>query len=268
MRILAAALGLWLCAQAALAAPAVQRLSELVHLGEVITILREEGIAQGRELDAEFLNGRGGGHFEAQVADIFNETRMRETVEQAIGARLTASDLRACIAFYETGPGRRISSLELSARRAMSDPDIEAAARERARATPADDPLRRQVMAYLDITDAVVRNVTGAQSSGYAFYRGLAAGGGTDGDDQAYLNRMHHEAGSLSADELEWALRFHLLAYAPLTPEEIRANIDFFATPAGTALNDALFDGFEGMYEALYFRLGVAVAQAMRAADL
>lgn len=266
--ILGLGLGCCFLVQSAWAASDIERLSQALRLRDVMAVLHEEGVEQGQALDTEFLGGQGGGHFHAQVADIFDEVWMTQTVQDAMGARMSDADVQASLVFFDTDLGRRLSELELSARRALSDPDIEAAAKERLDSTPEDDPLRRMVVDYVQINDIVGRNVSGIQSSDFSFYRGLVSGGGTQRDDEGYLAALLEESDELRAETEGWALSFHLMAYAPLRPEEVKANVEFSATPAGVALNDALFDGFNSMYDTLYFQLGLAVAQALSATDL
>ncbi len=45
-------------------------------------------------------------------------------------------------------------------------------------------------------------------------------------------------------------------------------NIAFSRTETGQALNEALFQGFDYMIDAISYRMGEAVARAMDASDL
>jgi hypothetical protein len=59
-----------------------------------------------------------------------------------------------------------------------------------------------------------------------------------------------------------------LMAYSPLEDAELETYITFAMTPAGQALNRALFTGFGKAYEDISYALGRAVALNMTAQDL
>ena len=48
----------------------------------------------------------------------------------------------------------------------------------------------------------------------------------------------------------------------------MRENIAFSRTETGRAVNEAFFDGFDKMYDHIYFQLGQAVSRALSASDL
>ena len=77
------------------------------------------------------------------------------------------------IAFFEGPLGRRVVELELSARRALLDEDVEAASRTALEARRADDdPLLDRLEAFISVNDLIESNVVGALNSNIAFYRG------------------------------------------------------------------------------------------------
>lgn len=269
MRSLICAGLLWLAAGAGWASEAlVDRLAQALRLSEVVQILSAEGLEHGAALDAEMLAGAGGAYFADQVQEVFDPADMVDALKSAMAQGMSEAALQDSLVFFESDLGRRIIGLELSARQAFGDPDIEAMAVERLGALPADDPALALVRRYVDANELVTRNVSGMQGTDFAFYLGLAQGGAYDRDDEAYLAGLLEDRDQMLAETEEWALSFHLMAYDPLSVAEQQANIDYSLSAAGQAFNVALFEGFDRMYEDLFYRLGLLVAQAMTATDL
>jgi hypothetical protein len=66
----------------------------------------------------------------------------------------------------------------------------------------------------------------------------------------------------------EWVKSFLLMAYGPLSGDDLDTYIGVTDTPEGQQLNRALFDGFNGMYEDISYALGLAVARQMQGTEL
>jgi hypothetical protein len=66
----------------------------------------------------------------------------------------------------------------------------------------------------------------------------------------------------------EWIHAYLMLAYAPLTGDELASYISFSESPSGRALNTALFAGFEDLYRDISADLGRAAGRALNASDL
>lgn len=269
MRSLIAAVSIWCLAACAWAGDRdVERLAQALRLDEVIAVLRDEGLSHGRLLDQDMLEGAGGAYFADQVSHIYDAAGMRAVLTEAMATRMTPAAVAASIGFFESDLGRRIIALELSARQAFSDPDIEATAVARMEALAEDDPHRRLIRDYVEANELIERNVDGIQSTDFSFYLGLVEGGAMGRDDEGYLSGLLDNRDAVRADTESWAMSFHLMAYHPLDAGDMRANIAFSRSPDGQELNVALFGGFDEMYDDIYYRLGRLVAQAMSAADL
>ncbi|MGV6804767.1 MAG: DUF2059 domain-containing protein [Ruegeria sp.] len=246
----------------------VDRLTEAMRLTEVVQILRDEGVRQGRDLDENLLDGNGGAFFEAQVEDLYDTVWMKSKIDNALTDGMTEPQLEQAALFFESDLGRAIVSLENSARRAFSDDAIEEMAVSAYRDTDRDAGYFRLIDEYVEINDLVDRNVQGTLSADYSFFRGLADGQGAMSDDGEVLAQLL--AQSAQSEELtrEWLYSFLLLAYQPLSEAQLRENIAFSRTEAGQALNDALFVGLDAMFNELSYQLGVTVAQVLSASDL
>lgn len=256
-------------AQSALANSLHQELANVLRLEEVASILHDEGLAYGENLDASILDGKGGHYFHERVAELYDKDQIKTDLNTALNAQLDPVEIKQVISFFETDMGQRILSLENSARIAMADQAIEEAARDSFTSQLGRDDIRlSEVERFVEANDLVNRNVNSAMEANFHFYRGLANGGGTGmsaHDMRAQVLADEHE---LRADTTSWLYGFLLMAYKPLKIEELRSYSDFSETPTGQALNRALFSGFDQIYNTISYELGIIVAQAMKGQDI
>ena len=250
------------------AEPMVDRLAAALRIGDVVALLRDEGLTHGQELDTDILEGIGGQYFGAQVSRIFDTDAMTATLTGVLAAEMSFEALRDSVAFFEAETGKQIVALELSARLAFIDADVEEAALDQFEALDRGDPQRRLVEDFVEANDLIDRNVDGIIATDYSFYLGLADGGAMPRDDEGYLALLMEDRDDLVDEITDWSLSFHLLAYHSLSDEEQQANIDFSRSPSGQELNNALFVGFDRMYADIYYDLGRLIAAAMEATDL
>lgn len=267
MRVSGVVLCLWLAAPVA-ADPTFDDLAQAMRLTEVVEILRDEGLRYGETLDAQMLDGTGGAFFAAQVARIYAPDRMHAALSGALAEHLDPAQATAAIAFFSTETGQAILTLENSARRAFADDSIEEMALDRAEEAGEGDPRLGQVAAYVAANDLIGQNVTGAISADFQFYRGLSDGQGMARDDGAVLASLLEGRDETEAETRRWVMGFLYFAYAPLDDAQMQANIDFSLSPAGQALNAALFDGFDRLYGEISYDLGRAVGFALKASDI
>lgn len=268
-QVLGAAVLLALSALPAWAERPADTLARVLRLDEVAAVLRDEGLAHGANLDRDMLNGHGGTFWAQRVAQIYATDRMADVVTGALADGLSAAQIADCIAFFETGRGQEILSLETSARISMRDPEIEAIARAAyAGLKGSGDARLDSVARFVEVNDLLERNVAGALSSSYQFYRGLVDGGALELDDETILSDVWNDEAETRDDTEGWLYGYLLLAYRPLAGADMQAYIDFSGTPAGQALNAALFDGFDAIYRDISYGLGRSLAQAMAESDL
>jgi len=260
---------LWLLsAQGALADARLTVLVDLLRLNEATEILSAEGVDYAQELNREMLQGQGGPGWQQQVAAIYDPARMGEAVRAEL-AGLDRALREEIIAFYAADLGARIVGLENAARRAIGEDQVEEAARARyADLVESDDPRLAQITAYIESGDMISRNVTSAMNSNLMFLRGLAEGDAVEMTEEDMLAEVQGGMEESLADTTEWLYGYLLLAYHPLTPGELDRYIAFSASPAGQALNAALFAGFGAAYEEISYALGRAVALNMMAEEL
>jgi hypothetical protein len=248
-------------------------LVDVLALPEVAQILREEGLEHSTDLDTDMLNGNGGAGWQMQVGAIYDAGRLVETVRGALESELQGPDLEdeleQTITFFASDLGTRIVGLENSARAAILDQDVEEAARVRfAEVEGTEDSRLALVTQLVEGGDMIDRNVTAAMNSNYQFLRGLADGDAIKMTDDAILADVASDLDEITEDTVSWLYGYMLLAYHPLTDDELETYIAFSNTPAGKALNRGLFDGFGKAYEDISYGLGRAVALNMTAQEL
>ncbi len=252
----------------ATAAEAVKRLANAMQMDEVVTILRDEGLANSADLAAEMLDGGGTSYFRSQVDQIYAADRMYEALSTSLEQTLSESQLEQAALFFESDVGQRIISLENSARRAYSDEAVEELARSNYEAIDRSSSFFLLVDEYIRANDLVDQNVSGSLSADFSFFRGLADGQNVSTDDRALLSELLSQKELTEEETTIWLYSFLLLAYQPLNDAEMRENIAFSRTETGRALNAALFEGFDQLYDGISYDLGLAIAQALSASDL
>ena len=171
--------------------------------------------------------------------------------------------------FFARGTGAQIIALENEARAAITDPEIEEAAR--ARLSDLDgtaDARLAQITALIDSGDMVERNVAAAMNSNFQFMRGMSDGDALQMTEAEMLADVTQQHDAVTEDTRSWLYSYLALAYSPLEDDALERYIAFSKTDAGRSLNRALFDGFGAAYEDVSYALGRAVALNMVAEEL
>lgn len=274
MRRLALAITLWLgLVQGAFAgdtgdAGRVERLADALQFDRLIGVMEAEGRAYADEIARAFL-GANPESWQIEVARVYEPVRMRAVVTETLARELGDADLAATFAFFETELGQRIVGLEIDAREAMLEPAIEKAAR----ALYADqrgtgDARLAQITRFVQAGDLIEANVTGGLNTSLMFFRGFADGGGSDQSEADIVTEVWSQEPDLRLDSAEWIHAFSLLAYETLRDEEFDAYLAFSESGEGRALNRAIFAGFDAMYSAIAYGLGLAAARELQAQEL
>ncbi len=255
------------------AAPAeVRALHEALELPGIVAVMAREGEAYGEDLAATlFPAGEVPASWTEAVAAIYDEARMEREVLAALSRELEGEDVAAMTAFFASGTGASFAALELAAREAMLDEDVEQAAKEAAAVAVADeDPRLDLIRRYAEANDMIETNVVGALNTNYAYFMGLMDGGATNGGltESDILADVRAQEPRIRADTTEWVYSFLLMAYGPASDEEIEALIAFSETEAGRALNRAVFATFDGVFADISRRLGLASARFMTTQEL
>lgn len=268
------ALALWpmlwiLSFGSALADARLSVLVDVLKLNEAAAILADEGIADARSLNDDMLDGQGGPGWAAQVDRIYAPALMVELIRAELGKALSGGPLEDVITFYASPLGTRIIDLENAARRAIQDPAVEGVAIARYEAMQENgDPQLSMVTKLITDGDMISRNVTSAMNSNFQFFRGLVEGKAIEMTEQEMLADVSKDIEENTEDTTQWLSSYMLMAYSPLSEDEMRTYVAFSNSDPGKALNNALFAGFGKAYEDISYALGRAVALNMTAEEL
>jgi hypothetical protein len=246
-------------------------LIEALQLHEIFTVMQLEGVSYGRDLDRELLGDAGGEKWRRAVDDIYQSERIWQTFLPRFTAELDGTDLEAMLAFFDNERGRRIISLELSARSALLDKTIEQDSLDAYHAMQDEGHPRLSMLGdFIEANDLVEYNVMGAMNASYAFYNGMIDGQAFDFEltEDEILRDVWSQEAEIRLDTQEWIYGYLTLAYAPLSDEDLQAYIDFSGTKAGRALNAALFAGFDDVFTNVSKALGLSAAGFMQGDDI
>lgn len=272
MRLILAAFAVILAGAAAAAERAeIDRLWRAMDMDGVIRLMRAEGLDYGRTLDEDMLAGQGGEGFLSLVGGLYDEGRMAASARERFAEDLADDDVAPMLAFFEAPLGQRIIALELSAREAMLEPEVEEASRERlAEMDRGGDPRVAQLDRFVAANDLVESNVMGALNASYAFYLGMEQGGALEEDmaEADILADVWSQEEQVRTDTEDWVYAFLALAYQPLDDADLVAYTEFSETPAGRALNRAIFTAFDRMFVDISRGLGLAVARFLVGEEL
>lgn len=253
--------------------PEIVTLSRALMMAEVMAVLREEGLASGAALLADTASGAEDPVWRDTVSRIYDTTRMEEGFQTAMAKTLAGQPevISTAIAFFGSELGQRALRLELEARRALVDKDVEATAGLVYEALAGENPARQaQLDRFVAANDLVESNVMGALNANLAFLRGMVAEGESAMvlSEAEMVEQVWASEPEVRAETETWLFPFLNLAYQPLTDAELQAYIDFSETAQGKALNAAMFQAFDKMFDTISHDLGRAFARQMQGQDI
>jgi hypothetical protein len=263
-----AILAVWVSAVGANAQAQLSIAMDQLKVAELIDIMRIEGADYAETLNVEMLNGQGGSVWANQVDGIYNAQRMSEVVRAGL-AKLSEDHLRQINQFYASETGSKVMDLEVAGRLALMQDDLKILAQDAYEIALAENPETLDPVHTIErVGDMVERNVTAALTANYRFYLGMVDGGAFDSTEDEILKEAWSQEDSVRLDTKIWLFSYLMLSYQPLNDTEMAALVAFVQTPAGRALNAAIFDGFGTMYADTSYALGRAVALNMVGSDL
>lgn len=251
------------------AAEPVDDLLEALMVPEIIDVMRDEGVAYGEEMAQDFIGGSAGPQWSETVSMIYDAERMSDSVRDTFAEEMPADVIAPLLAFFTSDVGSQIITLELRARTAMVNKDVEEEARAAYRAMAAeDDPRLALLEEFVAANDLLEANVAGALNASYQFYLGLVDGGAFEMTEEDILRDVWAQEEETREDTREWLYAYLNLAYGPLDAGVVEDYTALSATDAGRALNQALFAAFNQMYDDISYALGLAAAREMQSQDL
>jgi hypothetical protein len=260
-------------AQSVIDAPRIAALTDTMRMGDIIEVMRQEGLDYGITLSAEMFPGKGGAQWDAMVSLIYNTDTMRKRFEAGLLTALQGAedDLGAIEAFFGSEQGQTILKLEIEARRALLDQEVEDAAKLSWEDLRAEGGARvEKLTRFAEVNDLIESNVMGALNSNLAFYRGLAESGAFPQDmtEDQMLSDVWSQEADVRAETTDWLFPFLALAYQPLSDDTLDAYVAFSESPAGQRMNAALFAAFDGVFTQISYDLGRAAAKQMLGEDI
>lgn len=246
-------------------------LIEALQMRPVLGVMREEGLAYGADLATEWFGGPGGADWQRELDAIYDDDRLFAVFEQRFTSELAGADLGPMITFFTSDLGRRVTTLEISARRAMLDKTVDEAARvalEEAQA--AGDPRLALIEDFIVAGDLVEANVASGLNSNLAFYKGVSEGGGMPyaiSEDEMLADVWGQEP-QIREDTRTWLLSYLNLSYKPLSDNDLMAYTEFSRTKPGVAMNLAMFAAFDEMFSDISSRLGSGAARRVAGQEL
>lgn len=249
----------------------IDRLFGALFLPQVLGIMQQEGLSYGDSIAEGMLEGRVSADWPEGIERIYDLEVLEEAVRGEFREALAGEDLGPMLEFFTTPPGETIIELEVSAREAMLDDDVEMAARETAALAMADETDRfRQIERFAETNDLVETNVASALNANLAFYEGLRSGGALPPGltDEQILAEVWSREAELRQSTTEWVISFLMLAYRPLPDADLETYTEFSQTAPGQLLNRAVFDAFEEPFRDISRALGRLAAIEMTRQDI
>lgn len=251
----------------------VDELIAALQLPEVFGVLAAEGEAYGKEIDENMLDGAGGPGWSAAVRQIYAPDRLVAEFSTALEAALPQSGtgFAPVIDFFGSGLGRQATTLEISARRALLDPDVEDASRlmlEEMRA--GNDPRVALITAFADANDLVESNVSNGLNANFAFYQGLRDAGaiGPEMSEDDVVAEVWSQEQAIREETDIWVNAYLTMAYAPLSDEDIGRYTEFTRRPDVQLINRAMAEAYSQVFRDVSRQLGRAAGVVLAGQSL
>lgn len=245
---------------------------DALHLGDLLSLMRDEAEKSADDLARSMLDGRTGTSWDAEIARINDPERLEETLRGRFDDALPAEHRDPILRFMSSDQAQRIIALELSARQAMIDDEIDAMSRA-ALAEARDQQAARLDLLdrFIEINDLIEGNVASALQANLAFMEGLAGavpGARPPGGSGSAIEDVMAQEPQIRAETREWIYAFLLLAYQPLSDNDLQAYIAFSESDAGQAFNEALFSAFDAMFMETSRLTGAAVGRELASEEI
>lgn len=256
----------------------VRSLGDAVKMDQTLAIMQREALQNADEIAEDLFGGAAPSGWTNVITELFDPAGARAQFDTGLTlatANADAGQLANAAAFYASPLGIRLLQLEISAREAMLDGEVETAAKQAwtdllADPLPASAQRADLIEGAVAASDLIESNVSSALNGNLAFLQGLAEAGGYAAEMTAddMLREVYAQEDTVRADTAEWLYPFLALAYAPLTDAELQAYIDFAQSAAGQALNSALFLAFDGLGTVQSRGMGLAAGRLMSGQDI
>lgn len=246
-------------------------------LPELFDIMAAEGRQSVLADGATPLQGRPLTQFRSDVEAIYAPDRMLMEFVAALEAELVRyPEARAdALEFAATDYGKQILQLEISARDALMDDEIDTVARlalQDARDSQPDDPVAERldlVRQRIDANDLIELNVSLGLNTSFAYYRGMMAENAVQGmNEDTLLQLVWAQEPEIRADIEDWIESYFLMAYQPLSMEEMQRFVAYVSTPLAQDFNRAMFRAFDTVFSDISVQVGRALGRRLNIEEL
>ncbi|TVP73550.1 MAG: hypothetical protein EA339_02990 [Rhodobacteraceae bacterium] len=252
-------------------------LAQALLLPELFEIMATEGRMSVMADGAIPLQGPSLERFEAEVAEIYAPGRMLAAFMHVLDADLQdRPEVREdTLAFAATELGKDILRLEISARKALLDDEVDLFARhalEEARMDTARQAVRERladIRQRIEANDLIELNVSLGLNTSFAYYRGMMMENAVSGmSADMLLQLVWSQEPDIRADIEDWVESYFLMAYQPLDEDSMQAFLNYVDTPLARAFNQAMFRAFDEVFSEISLNLGRALGRHLAAEDL
>lgn len=247
------------------------RVADALQLTALVAIIHDEGMDYGDQIRDELFPDAPEAPWRAAVDRIHDAAAAEAALRAAFRKALPEAAVPEILDFLESERGRRIVALEISARRAMLDPDVaDASAEAYAALEDANDPRLPRLEALVAAADLIEANVATEMNATLALYRGLIEGGapGFKMTEDDALAEVRSQQDDIRAATEDWLFPYIAMAYSALGTEDLDAYIAFEKSAAGRSLSAALAEAFGALMADFSYRLGRAAAKELAGQSL
>lgn len=254
-----------------------QSVADLYLFDDLFPIMSTEGITSSTAEGVTPLDPSEMGLWRATVERIYDAERMQAAFSSVLDTELQARpDVWAhAIDFAETDLGMQVLRLEISARQALLDDAVDEFARAalaEAREARAGSPLAERlalVRERIAVNNLVELNVSLGLNTTFAYYLGMLEEAAMPGmTEQEIAPLVWAQEADIRADVEDWIESYFLLAYQPLSDEELQSYIAHCASAEGDAFNKMMFTAFEQVFVDISRQVGAALGRALQAQPL
>ncbi|WP_296478804.1 hypothetical protein [Roseinatronobacter sp.] len=256
---------------------AAEDLSRAYLLPELFEIMAAEGRNSVLAEGAVPLEGRALADFERDVSRIYDQQTMHDAFLASLMAEVAATPevLQDALEFAGTDLGKRVLRLEISARDALLDDEVDEIARlalydaREARTDTAASDRLAMIRERVDANDLVELNVSLGLNTSYAYYQGMMSENAVNGlDSEQLLFLVWAQEPEIRADIEDWIESYFMMAYKPLSDDELEAYIEYASTPLAQAFNRAMFRAFETLFNKISLDVGRALGRRLNVEDI
>lgn len=254
-----------------------QNLSDLYLFDELFPIMAAEGISSAGDELATSLEPSDLAEWRKTLTAIYDATAMEAAFVKALTTALATRDeiTQDATDFAQSELGQRVLQLEVSARAALLDDAVNDMATQMlmdARAEPATTTSGQRLGLVRDriaVNNLVELNVSLGLNTSYAYYMGMLSETDMPGlNAQDVLSLVWAQEDAVRTDVEDWMESYFLLAYQPLTDDELQAYIDWSESPLGDGFNRAMFLAFDAVFVDISGRVGAALGRALSGQSL